>query len=62
MEVNTDNHNNDHFPVDREAPENEYIHRKDRSTLKDFIVLFLIIGMTVLTVPLSLYILISKYF
>lgn len=69
MENNTEDQNNMHFPVDREAPVNSITENdlnvnfyNRNKNLIDIVVLFLISVSTVLTVSLSLYIIISKYF
>jgi len=58
MEVKTGNQDNNHFPVDRDAP---LIENKSVS-LKDIVFLLIIFGTTFMTVSLSLYIIFSKYF
>jgi len=67
MAENTDNQNISHFPEDRDAPEplqkrsffGEF-YSKHRNPV-DLMIFILISAMTLTTVSLSLYIVISKY-
>ena len=67
MTENTDNHNISHFPEDRDAPEplqkrwffSEF-YSKHKNPV-DLMIFILISVMTLTTVSMSLYIVISKY-
>ncbi|HMQ69635.1 MAG TPA: hypothetical protein PKA90_11810 [Ignavibacteria bacterium] len=53
---------NNHFPVDRDAPASGGNKNDQSKKIIDIIVFLLIAGATVLTVSLSLYIIFSKFF
>ena len=61
MEVNSADQNN-HFPVDRDAPVFDSNKNDHSKKIIDIVVLLLISVSTVVTVSLSIYIIFSKFF